>query len=53
MTAADRREWTTSAVCVEGLAARAGDWLWIAGNHDPDPAENIGGRSPASWRSAR
>ncbi len=19
------------------------DWLWIAGNHDPDPAENIGG----------
>jgi uncharacterized protein len=20
------------------------DWLWIAGNHDPDPAENIGGR---------
>jgi len=20
------------------------DWLWIAGNHDPDPGENIGGR---------
>ena len=20
------------------------DWVWIAGNHDPDPAENIGGR---------
>jgi DNA ligase-associated metallophosphoesterase len=20
------------------------DWLWIAGNHDPDPAPNIGGR---------
>ena len=20
------------------------DWLWIAGNHDPDPADNIGGR---------
>lgn len=19
------------------------DWIWIAGNHDPDPAENIGG----------
>jgi DNA ligase-associated metallophosphoesterase len=19
------------------------DWLWIAGNHDPDPADNIGG----------
>jgi hypothetical protein len=22
---------------------RARDWIWIAGNHDPDPAENIGG----------
>jgi len=21
---------------------RGRDWLWIAGNHDPDPAENIG-----------
>jgi hypothetical protein len=20
------------------------DWLWIAGNHDPDPGKNIGGR---------
>jgi uncharacterized protein len=20
------------------------DWIWIAGNHDPDPAEGIGGR---------
>ena len=20
------------------------DWLWVAGNHDPDPVENIGGR---------
>jgi DNA ligase-associated metallophosphoesterase len=20
------------------------DWVWIAGNHDPEPAENIGGR---------
>jgi uncharacterized protein len=23
---------------------RGRDWLWIAGNHDPDPAVNIGGR---------
>ncbi len=23
---------------------RGRDWLWIAGNHDPDPADNIGGR---------
>jgi DNA ligase-associated metallophosphoesterase len=29
-----------------GLTAlqRGRDWVWIAGNHDPDPAENIGGR---------
>jgi hypothetical protein len=23
---------------------RGRDWLWIAGNHDPEPAENVGGR---------
>ncbi|MGA7959891.1 MAG: ligase-associated DNA damage response endonuclease PdeM, partial [Xanthobacteraceae bacterium] len=23
---------------------RGRDWLWIAGNHDPDPAGDIGGR---------
>jgi DNA ligase-associated metallophosphoesterase len=23
---------------------RGRDWLWITGNHDPDPADNIGGR---------
>ena len=22
---------------------RGRDWIWIAGNHDPDPAQNIGG----------
>jgi hypothetical protein len=22
---------------------RGRDWLWIAGNHDPEPAENVGG----------
>src|SRR5437667_169138 len=22
---------------------RGRDWIWIAGNHDPDPAEGIGG----------
>jgi hypothetical protein len=27
---------------------RGRDWLWIAGNHDPEPAENIGGRFAAS-----
>ncbi len=24
------------------------DWLWIAGNHDPDPADGIGGRFAAT-----
>jgi len=23
---------------------RGRDWIWLAGNHDPDPARNIGGR---------
>jgi len=23
--------------------ARGRDWVWIAGNHDPEPAQNIGG----------
>jgi len=23
---------------------RGRDWIWIAGNHDPEPAQNIGGR---------
>ncbi len=27
---------------------RGRDWLWIAGNHDPEPAENIGGRFAAT-----
>ncbi len=26
---------------------RGRDWLWVAGNHDPDPADNIGGRFAA------
>jgi DNA ligase-associated metallophosphoesterase len=27
---------------------RGRDWLWVAGNHDPDPAENIGGAFAAA-----
>ena len=33
----------THRAALTGLQ-RGRDWLWIAGNHDPDPAENIGGR---------
>ena len=27
---------------------RGRDWIWIAGNHDPDPADGIGGRFVAA-----
>src|SRR4029077_19426570 len=30
---------------------RGRDWIWIAGNHDPDPAEGIGGRVRATLSS--
>jgi uncharacterized protein len=33
----------TSRATLKSLQ-RARDWLWITGNHDPEPAENIGGR---------
>jgi uncharacterized protein len=32
-----------SRVALKGLQ-RSRDWLWITGNHDPDPAVNVGGR---------
>jgi metallophosphoesterase superfamily enzyme len=28
---------------------RGRDWIWITGNHDPEPAEGIGGRFLASF----
>jgi DNA ligase-associated metallophosphoesterase len=28
---------------------RGRDWLWVAGNHDPDPAADIGGRFAPSF----
>ena len=28
---------------------RGRDWIWITGNHDPEPAENIGGRFLAAF----
>ena len=32
---------------------RGRDWVWIAGNHDPDLPADIGGRFADRWRSAR
>jgi DNA ligase-associated metallophosphoesterase len=39
----------TDRAVLKGLQ-RGRDWIWIAGNHDPDPAENIGGRFLATFR---
>jgi uncharacterized protein len=33
----------TSRAALKALQ-RGRDWIWITGNHDPDPVENIGGR---------
>jgi hypothetical protein len=33
----------TDRATLKGLQ-RGRDWVWITGNHDPEPAENIGGR---------
>lgn len=33
---------------LEGLAASAQDWIWITGNHDPEPPEYIAGRAAAT-----
>jgi DNA ligase-associated metallophosphoesterase len=32
---------------LRGLQRRR-DWIWIAGNHDPDPAEGVGGTAAAT-----
>lgn len=41
----------------DGDAARirrltqAHDWLWVEGNHDPDPPADLGGRAQKVWRA--
>ncbi|MBP2227051.1 DNA ligase-associated metallophosphoesterase [Azospirillum agricola] len=35
---------------LRALTADAADWVWITGNHDPDPPEGLGGRSVAEFR---
>jgi DNA ligase-associated metallophosphoesterase len=37
----------TDRAALRGLQ-RGRDWLWITGNHDPEPAEGIGGRFAAT-----
>ena len=38
----------TDRAMLKGLQ-RGRDWIWITGNHDPDPAEGIGGRFLAAF----
>jgi DNA ligase-associated metallophosphoesterase len=39
----------TDRAALRGLQ-RGRDWIWIAGNHDPEPAVNIGGRFLATLK---
>lgn len=34
---------------IRALTARF-DWLWVEGNHDPDPPEDLGGTPQKEWR---
>ena len=46
---AGRRLDPAAAARLARLAGGA-DWLWLRGNHDPDPPEGFGGRALAEWR---
>lgn len=37
----------TDRACLSAMQ-RGRDWVWVAGNHDPDPADGIGGRFAAA-----
>ena len=43
MTAAGRRASRDSDRAMLQALQRGRDWIWIAGNHDPEPAADIGG----------
>lgn len=45
-TAAEHRMSPADAARIAGLTAKC-EWVWIVGNHDPTPPEDIGGRSVA------
>ncbi|WP_372398569.1 ligase-associated DNA damage response endonuclease PdeM [Azospirillum sp. HJ39] len=32
---------------LRGLTAAVADWVWISGNHDPEPPQGLGGRAAA------
>jgi DNA ligase-associated metallophosphoesterase len=39
----------TDRMMLRGLQ-RGRDWLWVLGNHDPEPVDNIGGQFAAEFR---
>ena len=45
MTAAGRARLLDDDRATLALLQRGRDWIWIAGNHDPEPAAGIGGSS--------
>jgi hypothetical protein len=47
---ADGRMHDSDADALAGLVASVEDWLWIEGNHDPDPPARFGGRTAAETR---
>ena len=44
MTGGGLRGLPTPTAPRSGRCRSGRDWIWITGNHDPEPAENIGGR---------
>ena len=43
MTVADRRGSPTADREALSIMQRGREWIWITGNHDPEPATGIGG----------
>lgn len=47
---ADGRIHDDDARLLSELVARVGDWVWIEGNHDPEPPARFGGRTVPDMR---
>ena len=49
MTAAGRQRVSQDDRAMLGALQRGRDWIWIAGNHDPEPVRDLGGVSAAMF----
>lgn len=47
---ADQRLADTAIARIRALT-QAADWIWVEGNHDPDPPQHLGGRAMSVLRS--